>query len=101
MTHTWNIDRVQYHLMNGRISHLHWTLTSTDGSNTVTTHGSLRLNYRMTDPVEVPFASVTNQIARTWLEERMTTDKQNRLTTRHAERLAELATPTTTIAAIS
>ena len=101
MTHTWNIERVQYHLVTGRISHLHWMLSSTDGSNTIKTHGSVKLLYAMTDPIEIPFAGVTVEIARNWLEDRLSSGEQSRLIERHVERLAEKATPTTNIAAIS
>ena len=99
MTHTWNIERVQYHLANGRISHLHWRLVSSDGTNTVESHGSVKLNYGVNDPVEVPFANVTVAIAREWLTERLG-DAVAQLTDRNAGRLFEMATPTTSVASI-
>ena len=100
MTHTWNIERVQYHLANGRISHLHWRLVSSDGTNTVESHGSVKLNYGVNDPVEVPFANVTVAIAREWLTERLG-DAQTQQTERNVARLAEMATATTAIAPIN
>ena len=100
MTHTWNIERVQYHLMNGRISHLHWRLVSTDGTNTVESHGSVKLNYGVNDPVEVPFANVTVAIAREWLTEKLG-GAVTQLTDRNAGRLFEMATATTAIASIN
>ena len=100
MTHTWNIERVQYHLVNGRISHLHWRLVSTDGTNTVESHGSVKLNYQPNDPVQVPFANVTVAIAREWLTEKLG-GTQTHLTERHVARLAEKATATTAIASIN
>ena len=100
MTHTWNIERVQYHLMNGRISHLHWRLVSSDGTNTVESHGSVKLNYQPSDPVQVPFANVTVAIAREWLTEKLG-DAQAQLTQRNVERLAEKASATTAIAPIN
>ena len=100
MTHTWNIERVQYHLANGRISHLHWRLVSSDGTNTVESHGSVKLKYGINDPVQVPFANVTVAIAREWLTERLG-DAQTHQTERNVARLAELATATTAIASIN
>jgi hypothetical protein len=88
-------------MVTGRISHLHWTLSSNDGSNTVKTHGSVKLLYAMNDPVEIPFAGVTVEIARNWLQERLSTGENSKLIERHVELLAEKATPTTNIAAIS
>ena len=96
MTHTWNIERVQYHLANGRISHLHWRLVSTDGTNTVESHGSVKLKYAINDPVQVPFANVTVAIAREWLTEKLG-EAQSQLTERHVARLAEKASATTAI----
>ena len=100
MTHTWNIERVQYQLSNGRISHLHWRLVSADATNSVETHGSVKLLYGDNDPVSVPFSNVTVQIARDWLSTRMGVE-QSQVQTRNEERLSELTTATTNISAIS
>ena len=86
--------------MNGRISHLHWRLVSSDGTNTVESHGSVKLDYQTHDPVQVPFANVTVAIAREWLTERLG-DAQTQQTERNVARLAEMATATTAIAPIN
>ena len=86
--------------MNGRISHLHWRLVSNDGTNTVESHGSVKLNYQISDPVQVPFANVTVAIAREWLTNKLGA-AQAQLTLRNAERLLEMATATTSIASIN
>ena len=100
MTHTWNIERVQYQLSNGRISHLHWRLVSADATNSVETHGSVKLLYEDNDPVSVPFSNVTVEIARDWLSNRMGVE-QSQVKTRNEQRLSEMATATTNISAIS
>ena len=73
MTHTWSVEKIRYEQSTGRITHLHWKLTSVDGATTVIKTGSV---YLPDDP-SIPFSSVTQLILTNWLEDRMSTMTQS------------------------
>ena len=90
MTHTWSVEKVRYEQSTGRITHLHWRLNSTDGTNNVNRYGSVYLP----DDQTIPFASVTQTILKNWLEDRMTaTTSQDEFETGVAAELTRMATP--------
>ena len=90
MTHTWSVEKIRYVQSTGRITHLHWKLTSVDGASTVTKTGSV---YLPDDPT-IPFASVTQLILKNWLEDRMSTMTQSEYETGTASVQSRMESPT-------
>ena len=67
MTYDWSVEKIRYEQSTGRITHLHWKLVVTSGSNNLVRFGSV---YLPADPT-IPFASVTQVILMNWLEDRL------------------------------
>mgnify|MGYP003636878996 FL=1 len=67
MTYNWSVERIRYEQSSGRITHLHWKLLVTSGSDSLTKEGSV---YLPDDPT-IPFDSVTQLLLMNWLQDRM------------------------------
>ena len=67
MNYDWSVEKIRYEQSTGRITHLHWKLVVTSGSNNLVRFGSVHLP---ADPT-IPFASVTQVILKNWLEDRL------------------------------
>ena len=91
MNYNWSVERIRYEETSGRITHLHWKLLVTSGSNSVTRTGSV---YLPDDPT-IPFASVTQAILRNWLADRMTaTTSQTEVQMEASAVLTRMMSPT-------
>lgn len=91
MTHTWSVERIRYEQASGRITHLHWKLLVTSGSDSLTKEGSV---YLPEDPT-IPFDSVTQLILMNWLQDRMSvTTPQSEIQLEASAILTRMLSPT-------
>ena len=91
MTHTWSVERIRYEQTSGRITHLHWKLLVTSGSDSLTKEGSV---YLPEDPT-IPFDSVTQLILMNWLQDRMSvTTPQSEIQLEASAILTRMLSPT-------
>ena len=73
-TYTWNIANLERHTAGDIVHTIHWTLSATDGVNTVGSYGSVgKAAPADGDPV-VPYASLIPEIVIGWAKDELDVD---------------------------
>ena len=94
MNYTWSVEKVRYEESTGRITHLHWKLLVTSGSNSLSRYGSVYLP----DDMTIPFANVTQAILKNWLQTRLNaTTTEAEIQTEAAAHLTRMMNPVYTV----
>ena len=90
-TYTWKIANLERHTTGGIVYSIHWTLSATDGVNTVGSYGSVdKAAPAEGDPV-IPFEDLTREIVIGWVKDEL--DEAAKEAVLQAQ-LDELTTPT-------
>ena len=91
MNYNWSVERVRYEQASGRITHLHWNLVVTSGSDSISRYGSVYLP----DDMTVPFENVTQTLLKSWLQTRLNaTTTETEIQTEAAAQLTKQMTST-------
>ena len=61
-THTWTATDVDYDNKDGRVTHVHYLLESSDKKNTQRSYGTVRL----VGDISIPILNVTKELACSW-----------------------------------
>ena len=89
ITTNWNIANLDRNTADGKVTTIHWTFSSTDGTNTTSSYGSIGVD----GALKVPYADLTKDTVIGWVKDQLGGEKVTEMEKAAAAGLQELAHP--------
>lgn len=86
VTHTWKANKLDYDAETMRVSHVHYTLETTDGTHRAMSYGSVKLE----GEASIPYEIITEELAISWCHRELGEDKVASRERRNQQELSRL-----------
>ena len=91
ITNTWAIASLERNVADGKITTIHWTLDSTDGTYSAGCYGSIGVDGDLT----IPYMSLTADVVISWVKDHFGTEKVTEIEQAMADQLEQQRAPKT------
>ena len=91
ITNTWNIANLERNVADGKITTIHWSLSSTDGTGTYSAgcYGSIGVDGDLT----IPYMNLTADVVIGWVKDHFGTEKVTEIEQAMADQLEQQRAP--------